>query len=32
LWDGTPVKAPATVALKAYNVVMIDEYDISITN
>jgi nitrite reductase/ring-hydroxylating ferredoxin subunit len=32
LWDGTPVKAPATVALKAYNVTMIDEYDISITN
>lgn len=32
LWDGTPVKAPATVALKAYAVTMIDQYDILITN
>jgi nitrite reductase/ring-hydroxylating ferredoxin subunit len=32
LWDGTPVKAPATVALKSYYVTMIDQYDISITN
>jgi len=32
LWDGTPVKAPATVALRSYYVTMIDQYDISITN
>jgi nitrite reductase/ring-hydroxylating ferredoxin subunit len=32
LWDGTPVKAPATVALKSYTVTMIDQYDIAITN
>jgi len=32
LWDGTPVKAPATIALKAYYVTLIDQYDISITN
>lgn len=32
LWDGTPVKAPATIALKTYYVTLIDQYDISITN
>jgi nitrite reductase/ring-hydroxylating ferredoxin subunit len=32
LWDGTPVKAPATTALKVYYVTLIDQYDISITN
>jgi nitrite reductase/ring-hydroxylating ferredoxin subunit len=32
LWDGTPVKAPATIALRSYAVTMIDQYDIEITN
>lgn len=32
LWDGTPVKAPASVALKSYAVTLIDQYDIAITN
>jgi nitrite reductase/ring-hydroxylating ferredoxin subunit len=32
LYDGTPVKAPATAALRSYYVTMIDQYDISISN
>lgn len=32
LWDGTPVKAPASIALKVYAVTLIDQYDIAITN
>jgi nitrite reductase/ring-hydroxylating ferredoxin subunit len=32
LWDGTPVKAPATISLRAYTVTLIDQYDIAITN
>lgn len=32
LWDGTPVKKPGVIALRAYAVTMIDQYDIAITN
>ena len=32
LYDGTPVKAPATESLLQYNVTVVDDYDITISN